>query len=450
MIQNRQLGNGATSAESGKPKATLAYTALVVFSFLYFFRPEDFIPGLSKIPLGKIAGSICLLALIFGSKSKDRGKMPLECKLLLALLVQMLLTIPFAYWRGGAFDTVVNRFSKGVIAALLITLVVTKLSQLRKVLYIQGTAVAFVTVASLIVRHTQDGRLMGIQKGILENPNDLAINIAINFPLCMAFMFGSKGGFRKVVWAIVLFCMLYAVVATYSRSGLLAMVITALICLWEFGVKGRRMLFVMSTGLVGVIALGAVFATPHYMARIRTMIQETGGAAGSIESHARGSVEARAELLRQSLSLAVHHPLFGIGPGNFPVYSGHWLVAHNTYAEIAAEAGFPAFFLFLAVLGFTLAKVRRLPKLPGYAQSQDIQLWTSGLWAAMAAYIAGAAFASTEYNLFPYFMVGYICALYNIASNPLEDSGPQPQGKLQRKHWTQSGARKDYEILASR
>jgi hypothetical protein len=39
----------------------------------------------------------------------------------------------------------------------------------------------------------------------------------------------------------------------------------------------------------------------------------------------------------------------------------------------------------------------------------------------------GAMFGSTEYNLFPYFMVGYICALYQIASvrhgaeGPLQD-----------------------------
>jgi hypothetical protein len=40
------------------------------------------------------------------------------------------------------------------------------------------------------------------------------------------------------------------------------------------------------------------------------------------------------------------------------------------------------------------------------------------LWAAILGYAAGAMFASTEYNLFPYFIVGYICALHQIASKP--------------------------------
>jgi hypothetical protein len=75
------------------------------------------------------------------------------------------------------------------------------------------------------------------------------------------------------------------------------------------------------------------------------------------------------------------------------------------------------------LLAMSLRKIRNVRKLPGYARDQNIRLWTSALWAAMAAYTAGAAFASTEYNLFPYFMVGYICALYKIASNPNEQTG---------------------------
>src|SRR5215831_14341129 len=176
-------GNGSFDAYPPPPRrTTLAYRALVLFTFLYFFRPEDFIPGLSSIPIGKIAGGIALLALIFGMKRKERGQLPFEAKVLLVLLAHMILTIPFAFWRGGSFDTVINKFSKGVIVALLICLVITKMGQLRKLLYIQASAVALLTVGSILVHRTMDsGRLMGIQKGIMENPNDLAINIAINF-----------------------------------------------------------------------------------------------------------------------------------------------------------------------------------------------------------------------------------------------------------------------------
>ena len=400
-------------AADSKARSSLAYHAVVVFSLIYFVRPEDFIPGLDVLPIAKIAGGIALLALIFVVPAQQRNKLTIELKVLLLLLAHMMLCIPFAAWRGGAFDTVINKFSKGVIVALLIYMVVTSIDELRKLLAIQAGTVVLVTVASVLVHHTKFGRLMGIQKGILENPNDLAMNIAINFPLCVAFLLASKGAGRKLFWVVGLAFMSWAVIATYSRSGMVAMALAVAISLWEFGIRGRRVVLMMTAGIIAVIGLGVVVATPHYLIRMESIIG--GNIEGSLD---RGSMEGRAQLLKDSLLIMVKHPLFGIGPGNFPSYTQTWLVAHNTYAELGAEAGLPGLLLFVLLLGLTVRKIKRVRNLPGYQSSQDIRLWTSGLWAAMAAYISGAMFASTEYNLFPYFMVGYVCVVYQIASVP--------------------------------
>jgi len=402
-------------------RATLAYRALVLFSLFYFFRPEDFIPGMAYLPWGKIAGGIALAGLIFGIKRSERGKLPLECKILLVLLAHLMLTIVTAAWRGGAADTVVNKFSKGVIVALLVTLVVSKMSELRKLLYIQAFAVALVTIASIIVHHTMDGRLMGIQNGILENPNDLAINIAINFPLCLGFVFAVKGGLRKAMWGFFLLCMIIGVVATYSRSGMIAMAITGLICIWEFGIKGKRFVLVGSTVIIGVLAVAGLVAFPKYRARLESLVRRPSAGSlveGSMEAHGDSSLEARSQLLKESLGLMLRNPLFGVGPGNFPVVTHEWRVAHNTYTELGAEAGVPGLVLFVALLFASMRRIKRVYKMPGYTADPEIRIWASALWAALAGYAAGAMFASTEYNLFPYFLVGYICALYRIAEKP--------------------------------
>jgi O-antigen ligase len=400
-------------AANPQARSTLAYSALMFFSWIYWFRPEDLIPGLDSIPINKIAGGIALLALVFGVPPSRRHKLTIELKVLILLLFQMMLCIPFAAWRGGAFDAVINKFSKGVIVAVLIYMVATSVNEVRKLLVIQASAVALVTIASVFVHHTEFGRLMGIQKGILENPNDLAINIAINFPLCVAFFFATKKPAAKLFWSVSLVFMAYGVVATYSRSGLLAMVVTVAICIWEFGIRGKRTVVIVSAGLSAFVGVGLVLATPHYLIRVESIFR------GNIQgSGDRNSLEARKELLKDSLELMVRHPLVGIGPGNFPSYTGTWRVAHNTYAELGAEAGLPGVFLFVLLLALSLRKIKKVRKLPGYQTSEDIRLWTSALWAALAAYISGAMFASTEYNLFPYFMVGYICVVYQIASVP--------------------------------
>jgi O-antigen ligase len=409
-------------------RSNLAYYALVLFSLAYFVRPEDFIPGLDIIPIGKISGGIALLALIFVVPSSHRNKLTIELKVLLLLLGQMILCIPFASWRSGALDTVVNKFSKGVIVAFLIYMVATSLNEVRRLLTIQAGTVALVTIASVLVHRTEVGRLMGIQKGILENPNDLAINVAINFPLCVAFLFAAKKIGSKAFWSISLIFMAWAVIATYSRSGLLAMVVSILICVWEFGIKGKRTMVMVGAVFVGLVAIGVIAATPNYLIRVKSIF--SGNIEGSGDMNSR---EARKELLIDSLTIMTAHPVFGIGPGDLPSYTRTWRVAHNTYAELGAETGVPGFVLFALLLGLTLRKIKRVRKLPGYESSGDIRLWTSGLWAAMAAYTAGALFSSTEYNLFPYFMVGYVCAVYQIASVPQAAKGPQSQSKSDKK-----------------
>jgi putative inorganic carbon (HCO3(-)) transporter len=433
-------------AEDPKVRSSLAYRALVLFSLVYFVRPEDFIHGLTLIPIGKITGGIALFALIFVVPAGGRHKLTLELKVLLLLLGQMILCIPFASWRGGAFDTVINKFSKGVIVAILIYMVSTSVNEVRKLLAIQAGTIAALTVASVLVHHTQDGRLMGIQKGILENPNDFAINIAINFPLCIAFLFAAKNSLAKTFWGVSLIFMMWGVIATYSRSGLLAMMVTVVICIWEFGIRGKRTSVLVSAVFIGMIAIGVVIITPNYLTRIESMV--LGNIQGSGD---KGSLAARQELLKESLRVMVTHPVFGIGPGDFQSYTLSWHVAHNTYTELGAEAGVPACFLFLWMLVLSLRKIRAVRKLPGYESSEDIRLWTSALWAAMAAYMAGAMFASTEYNLFPYFMVGYICAVYQIAGVAQGRKNPPPEETRNGdKGKYGNGAKRERELAWSR
>jgi len=260
-------------------------------------------------------------------------------------------------------------------------------------------------------------RLEGVLGGIFENPNDLAINIAINWPLCLTFFFFTRSVVKKLFWLICLLGMLYAVVATYSRSGLIAMIVSVLVCLWEFGVRGKRFPMIIVAGVIGIVGLGVAISTPNYVARVESLFR------GNIEgSGDKGSLEARRELLKESIRLSFQHPLFGVGPGNFPAATESWRVTHNTYTELSAEGGFPALILFVMILGLAFRNVRRVRKTKQYGRSREIQLFTSAMWAGLAAYVVGAAFASTEYQLFPYFMVAYTSVLYRLASPPVQEA----------------------------
>ena len=418
-------------------KSSFAFSALLLFTFIYYSRPEDLVPGLGFIPLEKIIGGVALIALIVTLASgQSKKKLPLEFKVLLVLFGHLALTIPFAFWRTGAFVTVFEKFSKAVVVAFLVTLLVERFDLLRKLLWVQAASLVLTTISSIAIHHTQQGRLIGALGGIFENPNDLAINISINWPLCMAFLLAARGMVKKIVWSVGVLAMLLGVVLTYSRSGLLAMVVAVVICLWEFGVKGKRFYLIGAAGLLGVVGLGVIVATPRYLTRVASLFQ------GNIEgSGDRGSLAARRQLLIDSLEVAIHNPMFGVGPGNFGAATLTWRVTHNTYTEFAAEGGFPALFLFLAIMYLAARNLRRIRFLPAYRENPEIRLFTQALWASLIAFAVGSLFASFEYQLFPYFMMAYTSVLYRLAST---GSSPQSAKEEPAKFTTRGDVWKRY------
>jgi len=167
-----------------------------------------------------------------------------------------------------------------------------------------------------------------------------------------------------------------------------------------------------------VVGLGAALSTAHYRARIESIVL------GNIEgSGDKGSIDARKTLLKRSIMTAITHPLVGVGPGCFVLVDQGWYVAHNTYTELAAEAGIPALIFFLLAMGAAFKNIKESRKSQRYREDPEVRLFTQALWAGLVAYLTGACFASTEYNLYPYFMVAYTCAMVRIIRVPLPNQG---------------------------
>jgi hypothetical protein len=412
---------------------------LMIFFMLYYYRPEDFIRPLGYIPMARITGGLAFGALLFQMFGGDKIKVPIAIKFLWLLLIQETLCIPTALWRGKAFLTTYDKYAKGVVVAMLISMAVVKAWELWRLLWIQVSAVALVTIVSILLRHyNQEGRLSGIQESILSNPNDLAINIAISFPLGLAFMLHARSPFKKAVWAIALGFMAVGVVLTASRSGLLALIIIVIVCVWIYGVKGKRRSLVVSTILALMLGLGVALSSAHYRARVESIFM------GNVEgSGDKGSLEARKALLKLSVITALTHPLLGVGPGCFPLVDATWKVAHNAYTELAAEAGIPALVLFLLAMASSFKNIAQVRKSDLYRDDLEFKLFTQAVWAGLLGYLVGSCFASTEYNLYPYFVIGYTCAMVRIVgvsdsvkegreydlpgSKPVYAGGPKPQ-----------------------
>lgn len=334
--------------------------------------------------------------------------LPREMWYLIALFFQLFAAAVFSpVWRGGAFQGVVYGFSKVVLIAIVITLAVTTLGRLRKVIFIQASCFALVAIVSILEARHVTGRLAGSLNGIYSNPNDLAFAIALGFPLCWIFLHRTKNVIKKLIWISCMGAMGYAVFLTASRSGLIVLFIGVLVGLWEFGLKGGRR-YLLAIGVL--MALAVIAIAPKKLMVTRFDAFENASASGS----AHGSFEQRKELLFTSLDVTLEHPLFGVGLGNFEVVSGNWHVTHNAFTELSAEGGIAALILFLLMAKGSFSNLKAAAKFKG--DQEELQLWRSGLKVAMITLLAGFLFSSIEYQFFPYMLIAYTAAFRRIAS----------------------------------
>ena len=417
MVTGTLAPETATKKPSLERKDLFAYRALLVFSFLYFARPEDFVPGLEMLHIARLTGGLALLALLFGlgSRSPTR-RFPIELRLITGLLFWECLAAAFGWWRMGALNVILDRSSKTVIGALLVSIVANTVPRLRKLMFIQAGAVATMTLVSVLMY--RGGRMVGVLGGVFDNPNDLAINISLNWPLCLMFLLRARSMWKKLVWGLGMLVMIRGLMLTFSRTGFLALGAALLFCVIEFGIRQKRFFLIFITAVLVLTAL--VFKPAGYNQRIGSIF-------GLAEEDS--SQEERKQLLNLSLQITAQRPLFGIGPGNFEAFTKSWHVTHNTYTELSCECGIPALIMFLLAIYAAFKNLRKVRKQPLFAEDPEVRLIAAGLRASIPGYLVGAFFASTAYQLFPYFLVAYTTALYNISS--VVPDRPAPTEKLQ-------------------
>jgi putative inorganic carbon (HCO3(-)) transporter len=408
-IQPKQTG--LAPAELASPplrRMRVAFAFLVLFSALYFLHPLDFAPGLAVVPLEKIIGVTALITLII-SALEQRGtfRFTPDIKLLLLFFGQLCLSIPFAYWRGGSFQVVFGGYAKAIIIAIIAMIATNSLARLRTLLFVQAGAVASMATLAIVLRQTNGGRLL-VGTSIYGNPNDLALAIALNFPICLAFLLITRNPLKKVLWGTGAVGMLYALILTYSRGGFLATTLSIALCFWEFGIRGRRVALVFLSVVCSVVLMTTVPA--KYETRLTSIFAPKADPTGY------SSLVARRQLLAESLEIAWKHPLFGIGPGNFQVFSGNWHVAHDTYTEIACEAGIPALILFLLIIRRSFRNLRIRHELFHGPADRDLRLLAGSLWASLGAYLLGAFFTDTASYPFVYFLLAYTAVLHRLCT----------------------------------
>ncbi|MEO8127514.1 MAG: O-antigen ligase family protein, partial [Bryobacteraceae bacterium] len=173
----------------------------------------------------------------------------------------------------------------------------------------------------------------------------------------------SSSNVGKVLALALGAMLLLAVVRTGSRSSLLASAAILLVLFWTRPLAGKIKL----AALMAILLTVFVLATPReVISRYATLFSDS-KADDDVATSARESSAARQYLLQQSLKLTMEHPIFGLGPGIFPVgeadlakeegRAATWHVSHNSFTQVSSEMGIPGLLLYLAALWVTFRNI---------------------------------------------------------------------------------------------
>jgi O-antigen ligase len=239
---------------------------------------------------------------------------------------------------------------------------------------------------------TSIGRGRVRYRGILQDPNELALAGAVGLPL--AFAFGqARRGLRaaKVLGVLTLLLVSLCAVLTGSRGGQLVFLIVL------------AAYFVNRVGAAGLL-IGGVLALPLLL---------LGGRAGE---DASSSTLERVDCWAEALSLWRAHPVLGVGLGQFGEH--HYKTAHNAYLLALAELGLPGMLLF-GVIVYLSAKIPFVALQHLGPRTEDAssgvrlaRAWAMGLLAAFAGLSVGIFFLSFTYHYILWIYLGLSGAFY--------------------------------------
>lgn len=425
----RAMARGLGAASVTGSKLRLAYAALVLFTMLLYVRLQDLFPDFfADLQVMKIIGIPAVIIYIFAKLNHD-GRLSIwtrELQLLLFIYLLGWVFMPIAVVPDRSYTTLTEDFLKVLIIFIMMINLINRLDRLQ--LLVQGVVLCGVLLSYGAIRSYLNGefvkdatRIEGMVGGIFGNPNDLATALDLLIPLAIVLAL-TRTGLWCIINALSVGVMGVAVLMTYSRGGFLGLATSCGLLIMRLGRQSRA----KTAGLVGLAMIILLLAMPSgYGGRLSTIFNNN--------EDVTGSAQERKLILRQAVNLAIRHPLIGIGMSNFPIYSIRERVAHNSYAEIAAELGWLGFAAYLALIIGAVKSCRRIeeatrpPEEPeprdakrpagrgrDASRPSEIYYWSVGLEATLVAYIVCSFFTSIEYQWYLYYPLAYVVALRRI------------------------------------
>ena len=358
---------------------------------------------------------------------------------LFCILIWSVFGVALSEWKQSSFDAWIE-LGKVVIICFLMPQVLRNRQTVLTALLTHVVLFALYPVRGSIFNRlageTDQGRWKWNYS--YNNPNDFAslTVLAIGSVVALLFCFWHRPFVRTGLIGL-LFTFVFVVVMTQSRGVGIGLVVGMSVFALYASAGVRKTLLVSGA----ILALAAPILVPQdvlnrYFATAVTDDTESATKNDLRIDMARGSTEERTELLKIGLRIARDHPLFGVGLGAYPFANKQYAPekgardTHNTYVNLAAEAGIPALLLFLGLLFLTFRPCH-LAILALRKSQPRHSMAIAGMLSALVAFLVAGLFGSYAKLLFLYVFVAFMYCLSRVLVQP-SDVAPIRRAKRGR------------------
>jgi O-antigen ligase len=319
-----------------------------------------------------------------------------------AYAVWMFVTIPTAVWPSDSLvHNAIPYLRTDLIMAYTVGGLVIGWKEFQSLMRCMAWGAFGTLLVARLFQNPNFQSRFGLEIGTVSNPNDFACHLLLVLPFLYWVVLTSKWFVAKLVCLGGIAYGIYLVVDTASRGALVAVVVVGICLLWWGSALQRVALFVFAP-----IAFLLVISTVsnHALNRIVSFSAESKDAS----AEALDSSASRRYLLEKSIEYAIKFPIFGLGPGGFPVYEGthnlligthgSWHGTHNTFTQVASECGIPGLIFYVGglVSTFTIffAAFRKASRRPDCA---DIRKAMLCVMLGMIGFVVSSSFLNFAY-----------------------------------------------------
>jgi O-antigen ligase len=455
-IEREALPSAAWRPQAGRPErlalrvlqagavaVVLAATTYKVFELDRYFVPKELVLHLTAL----LAGLLALRA--FRRAPFSRVDLLLLAYLGLGLVSAVLATNPWLAARALAISVsgVAVFWSARALACAGLG---------RALLGAVALAVVAGAVTSLLQTYGVTTELFSLNRapgGTLGNRNFISHMAAFGLPVVLLVAVTARHAAGYLAGAVGGTVVMAALVLTRSRAGWLAFAAAAVVfavamvaapALRTHGRTWLRLAGILIVGAAGVAA-GLLLPNTLNWRSDNPYVESIRGVANYQEGSGRG----RLVQYRQSLGMAMRHPLLGVGPGNWAVqYPAHAAPADpsldrsapgttsnpwpsSDWVAFASERGLPAaVILLLAFVGMLAGAARRLVRTRDPVQALAAATLIAMLAAVTVAGVFDAVLLLALPTLLAWAALGVLWAPpVRTAEDPRHDdtlSGPEP------------------------